>query len=749
MKSVAVAIAAILAAVSLYLLASASADTELFSGSYRYLLALNGLITVALAAIVIYQLVRLWREYHKQRFGSRLKYRMVMMFALMALFPGLIVYAVSIQFVVYSIESWFDVRVENALKGGLALGQNALDYLEEQLKDKATAMALEIEHASNATPAMRAGRGESRRNRRGTESSPSPYRGISGLQPEATQNQAGISAAQVNRLREWAGVSSVTVFGTNGQVLVSATDGTARLLPDTLQPHELRRAFKERGPSVKKEETPDGRLVIRVLVPLEGRGLAKASRLLQLTHPVPESFSQDAEVVQAAYRDYQEQTLARADLKFLYSLTLTLTLLMALLAVIAVAFVLARRLSAPLRILAEGTEAVAQGDFSPRRALPARDELGILTHSFNQMTRQLQEARAQAENSRIEVESARAYLESVLTHLSAGVLVFSAEGKLRAANPGALDILGDELSSFEDFALSDWPRHTALREALLKGFATHEGDWQTELEIPRPDNPPMTLLIHGSRLPEGTEGGLVVVFDDITRLIEAQRTAAWAEVARRLAHEIKNPLTPIQLSAERLAIKLSPGLDDTNRKMLERSTQTIVNQVEAVKNLINAFRDYARLPAPTLTPLDLGELIREILVLYESSPAKIVLQIPADLPQVMGDASQIRQIVHNMLQNALDALVDRDNAEIVLAARGEGDWVQLSCQDNGPGFPAEVLAHAFEPYFTTKARGTGLGLAMIKKIVTEHGGDVKIANRDGSGAGLRIRLHTVLMDGKH
>ncbi|MCL1861277.1 MAG: ATP-binding protein [Proteobacteria bacterium] len=703
MKNVAVAIAAILAAISLYLLASASANTTgLFSDLYPFLLAINGIVTITLATTVVYQLIRLWREYRNRRFGSRLKYRMVMMFAFMAILPGLVVYAVSLQFVVRSIESWFDVRVDSALEGGLALGQNALDYLIDQLKDKAAAMSLDIE------------------------------------------NQAGISVAQVNRLREWAGVGSVTVFGANGQVLVSAIDGdTARLFPDSPQPHELRRAFQERGLSVI-EDAPDGRWVIRVLVPLEGRGLAKASRLLQLTQPVPETFSLHAGAVQEAYRDYQQLTLARSNLKRIYSLTLTLTLLVALFAAIAVAFILARRLAAPLRILAEGTEAVAQGDFSPRRALPARDELGILTHSFNQMTRQLEDARAQAENNRLEVESARAYLESVLTHLSAGVLVFSAKGVLRAANRGALDILADELGSFENIALADWPRHTLLRDALLEGFAKHEGDWQAELEILRPDSSPMTLLIHGSRLPESTGGGLVAVIDDITRLIEAQRTAAWAEVARRLAHEIKNPLTPIQLSAERLAFKLSSGLDDAGRQMLERSTQTIVNQVEAVKNLINAFRDYARLPAPTLAPLDLGELIREILLLYESMSAKIILQIPADLPQVMGDASQIRQIVHNMLQNALDALMDQENAEIVLAARGEGDWVLLSCQDNGPGFPPEVLARAFEPYFTTKAKGTGLGLAMIKKIVTEHGGEVKIANRDSGGGGVRIRLRTVM-----
>jgi nitrogen fixation/metabolism regulation signal transduction histidine kinase len=700
MKNIAVAIAAILAAISLYLLASASANPRLFGESFPFLLAVDGIIAVLLTATVVYQLIRLWREYRNRRFGSRLKYRMVMSFAFMALLPGLVVYAVSIQFVVRSIESWFDVRVDSALEGGLILGQNALDYLKEQLKNKTATMSQDIE------------------------------------------NTANISVAQVNRLREWAGVSSVTVFSETGQILVSAID-EPRLLPDPPQIHELSRALQEQGLTVT-EEVSDGKFVIRVLLPLKGRGFTKP-RLLQLTQPVPETFNKHAKAVEDTYGDYRQLTLGRTNLKRLYLLTLTMTLLVALLAAIAIAFILARRLAAPLRILAEGTEAVAQGDFSPRRALPARDELGILTHSFNQMTRQLEEARAQAENSQIEVESARAYLESVLIHLSAGVLAFSAEGKLRTTNRGALDILDDdELNNFEKITLADWPRHTVLRDKLLDGFASHEGDWQTELEIPRQDSTPMTLLIHGSRLPENTGGGLVVVFDDITRLIEAQRTAAWADIARRLAHEIKNPLTPIQLSAERLAVKLSPELDDTKQQMLERSTQTIVNQVEAVKNLVNAFRDYARLPVPTLAPLDLGDLIREILVLYESTPAKITLQIPAALPQVMGDASQIRQIIHNVLQNALDALTDRDNAEVVLELRDEGDWVLLSCQDNGPGFPPEVLARSFEPYFTTKAKGTGLGLAMIKKIVTEHGGDVKIANRDGGGARLRIRLHTVM-----
>jgi nitrogen fixation/metabolism regulation signal transduction histidine kinase len=707
MKNFAVAVTAALVAVSLYLLASASGNTDLFSRSYPYLIAINGVFAVALAATVVYQLIRLWREYRARRFGSRLKFRLLLMFALMALLPGLAVYAVSLQFVVRSIESWFDLRVDSALEGGLALGQNALDYLVDQLRDKAAAMALDIESRDN------------------------------------------ISSAQLNRLREWMGVGSVTVLGMNGQVQATAIDGgVARLLPDIPPIQQLRQAYQNHGLSMVESDL-DGRLVIRTLTPIQGRDLADGPRLLQLTQPVPETFGKHAEAVQEAYRDYQQLTLGRANLKFIYTLTLTLAMLLALLTAMAAAFILTRRLAAPLRILAEGTQAVAQGDFSPRRALPARDELGVLTQSFNQMTRQLEEARAQTDASRAEVESARAYLESVLANLSTGVLAFTPEGALRASNRGALDILGDDLDGFEEIAFTDWPRHTILRDALVTGFAAHEGDWHTEIEIPRPDRTPLTLLIHGSRLPENTGGGLVAVFDDISRLIEAQRTAAWAEVARRLAHEIKNPLTPIQLSAERLAIKLSAQLDEADRQILERSTTTIVNQVEAVKNLVNAFRDYARLPAPKLAPLDLGELMREILVLYESTPVKIELRLPSDLPRVLGDASQIRQIVHNMLQNAQEALAGRDGGEITLTARAEGDHVLLSCVDNGPAFPSEVLAHAFEPYFTTKAKGTGLGLAMIKKIVAEHGGEVKIANRDGGGAELRIRLRTVITSGEH
>ena len=698
MKRIILLVTAALAGISLFLLASASANTDLLAGAYPYLIALNGAVAVTLAGVVAVQLRRLWREYRGRQFGSRLKYRLMLMFALMALLPGVVVYAVSLQFVVRSIESWFDVRVDAALEGGIALGQSALDYLVGQVGDKAADMALELD------------------------------------------DQSALSPTRLNRLREQAGVATVTVVAANGQqVLATASDGSAGLFPDLPTPAQLRQARQSRR-FTQVDALADGSLMIRVAVPLTTRSLVAEPPYLVLGQPVPESFARHADAVQEAYRDYQQLSLGRAGLTRIYPLTLTLALLLALLGAVAFAFVLARRLVAPLLILAEGTQAVAQGDYSPRQALPARDELGVLTQSFNRMTRQLDDARAAAERNRAAVESARAYLEGVLANLSAGVLAFAADGTLRAANRGAMTILADELGGFEDIPLTDWPRLAPLRDALLKGFAEHEEDWHCELELQHDDAPPQVLLIHGARLPENSGGGSVVVFDDISSLIAAQRTAAWAEVARRLAHEIKNPLTPIQLSAERLALKLHDRLDDEGQAMLERATRTIVNQVEAMKNLVNAFRDYARLPAPQFTAVDLQALIVEVLGLYESTPLAIHTDFDSARAVVRGDPAQLRQIIHNLLQNAEDALAGRPGGELHIATRCRGDRVRLTVRDNGPGFPAEILAHAFEPYFTTKSRGTGLGLAMVKKIVDEHGGDVRLTNCDGGGAEIRIRL---------
>lgn len=706
MKRYILTVAAAIASISIFVLASASANSRLFAASYPYLLAFNGALAVALFGIVGIQLHRMWQQYRNREFGSRMKYRLVVLLAVMGIIPGLIVYAVSLQFVVRSIESWFDVRVESALEGGLALGQNALDYLVGQLAEQGQTMVLELE--GHDAP----------------------------------------SSLLLSRLRERAGVTSATVLNPNGQVLATASDELAGLLPDLPSVNQLRQARQARRfHAVDSQE--DGRLMIRVIVPIPLRTLAGEPNLLQLTQTVPETFARHAEAVQEAYREYQQLTLGRAGLNRIYTLTLTLTLLLALLAAVAAAIVIARRVVGPVLMLAEGMRAVAEGDYRPRPSLPARDELGVLTQNFNLMTLKLMHTSEERDRNQADSDSARAYLEGVLANLSAGVLAFTPEGTLRAANNGAMTILSDDLAGFEHLTLEEWPRQTLFRDALVQGFAGSEGDWHTQLELPVKDSSPLTLMIHGSALPAATGGGRVVVFDDISRLLAAQRAEAWAEVARRLAHEIKNPLTPIQLSAERLAHKLADRLADSDREMLERATTTIVNQVEAMKNLVNAFRDYARLPSPVLSAVDLNALIRDVLHLYESSATEILFEPTRKLPRALGDETQIRQVIHNLLQNAQDALAEQDDGEIRILTRREGDSVLLLFRDNGPGFPAEVLAHAFQPYFTTKSRGTGLGLAMVKKIIDEHGGDVKLVNLDARGAEIRIHLRLAETNHEH
>lgn len=701
-----VVIAGIVGAILLFLLAGATANTALFAESYPLLIGLNLAIAIALIVLVVVQLRGLWAEYRERRFGSRLKLRLMALFALMAILPGLVIYGVSVQFALRSIESWFDVRVDAALEGGLNLGRATLDFLLEDLVAKARYIALDL----------------------------------------ADTNVR--SAQQLDRLREQAGVDSATLFATSGQVIASSSAKFSALMPELPGSALLRRARLGSGYRAVEGDASTG-FTLRVLVPVIGLAFTTEPRVLQLTQPVPQHLAQNAEAVQSVYRDYQELSLARQGLRRIFALTLTLTLLLALFTAIAIAFVLARRLSAPLAILAEATQAVAQGDFTPRAALPARDELGVLTQSFNRMTRQLQEARAQADASRAEVEAARTYLESVLANLSAGVLAFDGEGRLRAANGGALQILRDDLSGFEQLGLNEWPRFSELRDTLREAFADDASaaqgttDWQRQLDMRDADGISQTLLVRVTRLPEAGGGGFVVVFDDITHLIAAQRSAAWGEVAQRLAHEIKNPLTPIQLSAERLEAKLADKVDPASREILGRATRTIVAQVEAMKSMVNDFRDYARLPLPTLSPIDLNGLVREVLALYEHAGARVQFVADRDLRQIAGDATQLRQVMHNLMQNAEDALQSEAEPLISLSTRSDGRFAELKLTDNGNGFPPNILARAFEPYVTTKAKGTGLGLAIVRKIVDEHHGSIEISNLQPHGAEVKIRLPLV------
>ena len=700
---VALAVIAALGAILLFLLASASANTALFAESYPWLLAINGLAALALVVLVGLQLRRLRRDYTSGVFGSRLKSRLLLMLSLMAVLPGALVYGVSMQFAVKSIDSWFDVRVDAALEGGLNLGRSVLDTLQADLLTKARGAALDL------------------------------------------GDDAFVSPSRLNRVREQSGAQSATLLTLSGQVLGSSSAEMGSFMPSVPAPSQLRQARSGRGLALISDasDVAGGGLVVRALAPVAGSGLNLDPRILQLTLAVPVSIAQSAGNVETAHRDYQELQLGRVGLKRIYTLTLTLALLLALFAAIALAFFLAERLARPLLILAEGTQAVAAGDFTPRATVEASDELGVLTHSFNSMTHQLSEARAQAEQNRAETEAAQAYLESVLANLSAGVLAFDLRFRLRAANRGALAILDDDLSGFEQTRLQDWPRHETLAGAILGGFARRGEEWQEQLEIARPDGMPQALLVRGTALPAAGGGGYVVVFDDITRLIAAQRSAAWGEVAQRLAHEIKNPLTPIQLSAERLQLKLADQLTGASRDLLDRATQTIVNQVEAMKNMVNDFRDYARTPLPQLAPVDLQALLGEVLGLYENSAAAIVVApAPASepLPPVLADANQLRQVLHNVLTNAQDALSDVADAHVTIATARDAGRVRLTVRDNGPGFPPQILSRAFEPYVTTKSKGTGLGLAIVKKIVDDHGGEIRLANHHGGEVSIWLPL---------
>ncbi|HEU5177787.1 MAG TPA: ATP-binding protein [Burkholderiales bacterium] len=672
------------AAVGLFLLATASGDTAIFARHYPLLLGLNAALAALLAGLVVAQLMMLARRHRARVFGARLTLRLLVRFAALAVVPGLIVYAVSVVFITRSIESWFDVKVDAALEGGINLGQQVVEQMMGEVQAKANAMALDL--ADRPQPQL---------------------------------------AGQLERLRAQLGIEEVVVVTSSGRLLASAAQDVTRLVPELPASNALRQARAKRFHS-QVDASGGTPLAIRVVVPIELPGTE--ARFLQVRQTVPAALARSAEAVEAGYRDYRELAISREGLKRVYIVTLSFALLMALFVAVAVAATQSGLLAEPLANLAQATQAVARGDFSRRAPVTSRDELGVLTESFNSMTGQLEEARRGVESNRVALEAAKARLENILANLSAGVLVFDHEQQVSISNHGATAILGAEL---EEFA-----------SRMRAQFAEHgERNWQLELKLKGTGK---TVHARGARLPQATGGGAVVVFDDITQLIQAQRATAWAEVARRLAHEIKNPLTPIQLSAERLAMKLGERLPREDADTLRRATETIVNQVAALKAMVDDFRDYARLPAPEPAPLDLNRLVRQVLALYENSTVPIAKNLAEPLPPVWADGAQIRQVIHNLVQNAQDALesLAARGASPTIEVRTElaGDRVRLAVSDNGAGFPEELMARIFEPYVTTKPRGTGLGLAIVKKIVDEHHGAVTIENRPSSGASVSVLL---------
>ncbi|MDB5727277.1 MAG: hypothetical protein JWQ00_482, partial [Noviherbaspirillum sp.] len=718
----------------LFLLASASENSALFDQHYPWLLGLNALVAVALLLLVTMLLSRLYRRYKRRQFGSRLMARLVLLFAVIGILPGTVIYLVSVQFVSRSIESWFDVRVESALEAGLTLGRTALDASLADLNAQARGIAAELSEM-----------------------------------PESAQ------ITQLSRLRDLNQFQEATVVSASGNIIATVGGRIGALMPNLPSNAMLRQArvsrsfsaiegvYDARDPGAADAAT--GGLQLRVVVaipsPTNALTLQNEARFLQLLQPVPAHLATNAEALRAAYSEYQERSLARTGLRKIYIVTLTLTLLLAIFGAIAGAFLIAGDLARPLLLLAEGTKAVAEGDLSPRPIVTTSDELGTLTQSFNTMTRQLSEARASVERNRAALENANAYLESVLANMSAGVMVLDHQFCLVTCNESVERILMRDFGQYIGKPLSEIDGLEPFSNAVTRSFSEQSAQtaadalavsgrhWQQQIELPRQGTGSdagqnITLLARGSHLPVQSGTGYVVVFDDISDVISAQRSVAWGEVARRLAHEIKNPLTPIQLSAERLQMKLENKLAAPDAAMLSKGTATIVNQVSAMKRMVDDFRDYAKTPAAVLTPLDLNSLVEEILHLYLGGDEQDIIHVSLapSLPQVMGDETQLRQVIHNLLQNAQDAVSERPEdglapainlvTEAIRYQDSDGSKqtaVRITVTDNGPGFSPKIISRAFEPYVTSKSRGTGLGLAMVKKIIDEHGGRIDIQNR--------------------
>jgi nitrogen fixation/metabolism regulation signal transduction histidine kinase len=689
--------------ISLHLMSSAVQNTLEMNRLFVPLLLFILIGLAALLLVVAVNLFQLLSRYRRRTAGSRLTLRMVLLFVSLALAPVSIVFYYSQQFLLRGIDSWFNVEIDRAMEDALALSQASLDlHKRERLRN--------------------------------TQRLLGELQGVS----------AGGLTISLDQLRERYGASELALMEPSGQVITSSNADPTILVPDRPEVYildQVRSGQPYLGLAPGREEL----LQVRVVVHDPVRGF-----ILQALYPTTPTIGELTLKVQDAYSQYKELAYLRRSLKSTFTLTLALVLLFSLLGAVWAAFFSARRLVAPVANLAEGTRAVAAGDYDKQLPLPpSHDELGFLVASFNTMTRRLAQARDAAEHSQRQVEAERSYLETVLSRLSSGVMTFDTGWRLHTANPAAHDILhlppGGWLGrSLEELAAAS-PQMQQLLEALQPVLAESGAEWRGEVNLLGGEGRQI-LLCRSTPLSLAEHAGLVLVIEDVTALLRAQRDAAWGEVARRLAHEIKNPLTPIQLSSERLRHKLLRRLEGDDAQVLERATHTIIQQVEAMKEMVNAFSDYARPPKHNPQSLRLDQLVRDVLDLYQHNTHGPVIELELAAEEVRMDADplRIRQVVHNLVKNAQDALEGHPDPHIQVATRcgtqGEFHYVELCVNDNGAGFDDEVRNSLFEPYFTTKVKGTGLGLAIVRRIVEEHGGLIWAENRPQGGASIILRL---------
>ena len=692
--------------VALFLLSRTAQNSDDFDRLHNVILSINIAGVIVLFIFLVGNLVRLLREYRTHVPGAKLKARIVGMFVGLAVLPLLVVFYFSMQFINRGIDTWFNVDVEEGLENALDLSRAALEM-------------------------------QMRQNLYATQQIAQRLRDVNERQ----------LVFELSMMRRESGASEITIYGSNNRILATSSDSSAASLPRPLAEEVLLQMQQDRPYVAVDPEDFE----IRTAVLFTTRGRAEPVGVIQAHFPATERLARMAKSVDRSYTEYKQLVFLREPLKGTFTFTLTVVLMLSLLGAIYGAFVLSRRLVAPIQDLVAGTRAVAEGDFDTRLQAPTKDEIGFLISSFNDMTQRLATARREASLSQALVEAERTNLEVILARLSTGVLALESDLHIRTANQASGSILGVDLENRSGEYLPDVARGQPLLEQLVDVAQVHLGAGETEWReqiVLRGEVGRRVLTCACTTLPgdEKHAAGYVIVFDDITALLQAQRDAAWGEVARRLAHEIKNPLTPIQLSAERMRRKYLSKMSEEDAQILDRATHTIVQQVEAMKEMVNAFSDYARAPDMEIGRFDMDKLVHEVVDLYraQESGINIVLTSDPTMPRIEADMGRVRQILHNLIRNATEALENIADGRIdvhVSAAEFDGvNVIQIKVEDNGPGFKDGAESQVFDPYVTTKPKGTGLGLAIVKKLVEEHAGSIRAYNHTEGGAVISIRL---------
>ena len=696
---------------SIYTISDATSSSATFGKYYNWLVFFNALALVALLGLIFFNVYKLIVQYRLKAVGSRLTARMIGVFVLLTIIPVSIVYYFSLSFLHQGIDSWFDVGIETALEDSLQLGRGALDLRKRDALNKTRNIAAEISEVDSETLIV-----------------------------------------YLDEVRERSAANELTLYDHTSAIVASSSIDTTGI-PEPLPLTDIGDLDVD-NPYISMIEDPVSGLAIRIIVLVQSLDATVPARTLQALYPLTDRLNELTTGVQDAFDRYKQLALLRDPLKTSFTLTLSIIWLLSVLSAIWLAFVAARNLVAPINELVEGTKAVAAGDYEKQLTPSGNDELGFLLRSFNTMTRKISRSRAIAEQSQRMEALQKNYLESVMDHITSGVLTIDETGFINSGNPAACEMFEIESVFVSELYIDDVLRQYPMMAPFFDAVRAHlqrDDEWQEEVVVFIQGSRKI-LRVRGTTLLSQTDERReqVLVVDDLTELIQAQKESAWSEMARRLAHEIKNPLTPIQLSAERLQRKLSGEVAPEKQSLLDRYTHTIVQQVEAMKAMVNAFSEYARSPSKQPRLLDLNAMLEDIAVLYheDNTDVSIELELDPQMPEIEADDVRLRQLVHNLIKNSLETIEGEGwiRLQTGCVSKGGRRWAEFSVVDSGEGIAEEVAQNLFDPYVTTKTSGSGLGLAIVQKIVDEHGGSVRVSNSRRGGAKFTVRLPIPFVD---